>query len=149
MYYSKSSSTRREGRIIVPENYSGNTFRVKDESTRRNSFEETPPKMDEVTAGEPLPYFAHSTVQGEPSDDRAEEIKSAESTEESEKKEEKSPSLLSSILPPKSSGGGLLSSLLHDIDVEEIIILGLLLVLWRDDTDDDVLLLLIILLFLK
>lgn len=136
MYYSKNSPTRHGERIIVPENYSGNAFRVKDETDRH-----TPPP-ESTYINEDIPSSPQDIPVSEPSEPVS------ESVPEGKKERERKDSFLSGLMPPKSNGG-LLSSIFHDIDIEDILIFALIFLIYQDDSDDDVLLLLIILLFLK
>ena len=137
MYYSKNSPIRHGERIIVPENYSGNAFRVKDETDRHTP----PPENTYINEAVPDVSQEISEPQPQPSEPASESISEG-------KEKERKNSFLSGLMPPKSNGG-LLSSIFHDIDIEDILIFALIFLIYQDDPDDDVLLLLIILLFLK
>ena len=146
MYYSKNSPTRHGERIVVPENYSGNAFRVKDETDRHTPQAEATYKKEEQLSSEALVADRAEPAQDIATPPQAEP--ESQAMAHAEEKSEKKPSLLSSLLPPKTNGG-LLSSIFHDIDIEDILVFALLLMLYQDDSDDDVLILLLILLFLK
>ena len=136
MYYSKNSPQRHTERLIVPENYSGNAFRVKDETDRRETRS---------------PYTAPAPDLTEPVEVAALQEEKAETdtpTDSSKRIENERPSFLSGLLP-KNSGDGALSSLLRDINIEDILLFALVFLMYQDDPDDDILLLLIILIFLK
>lgn len=143
MYYSKTSPSRHGERITVPQNYSGNAFRVKDESERRrydgalSSAEEAP--LTDATPQE-IPM-----MQEEPISPAEEEETSAPPTHNpTPEKDRAEPASVS-----HSQGGGLLSSILQGTSLEDIILIALTFMMLQDETNDDVLLLLIILLFLK
>ena len=133
MYYSKNQA-QRSGRVIVPENYSGNAFRVKDESERRPVQKESEPHIS--------PSFVAAEPPLSPPFEKEQYLDAEERTEEVGECEKPAP-------PQKPSGAGLLSGIFNDIDLEDIIFLGLLWVLFQDDASDDALLLIIALLLLK
>lgn len=147
MYYSKNSPTRHGERIVVPENYSGNAFRVKDETDRHSPQAQGTYKKEQPLSSEAIEASVSESVQENTAAPQTEPAQEATARTEEEKSEKKT-SFLSSLLPPKTNGG-LLSSIFHDIDIEDILVFALLLILYQDDSDDDILLLLLILLFLK
>ena len=136
MYYSRNSPQRQGERIVIPVNYSGNTFKVKDETDRR---EPRPPYTEPDTD-------ATDDVESEAL--LTEEVSVSESTENQKPKEDEKSSSLSENLP-KSNAESTLSSLLRDINIEDLLLFSLVFLMYRDDPDDDILLLLILLIFLK
>lgn len=137
MYYSKTSPSRHGERITVPQNYSGNAFRVKDESERRRY--EPAPSSDEETRPTEAPFdiAPQAEAEGEENEDRG--------ARTGERGEDRSAPVSAS----RSGGGGLLSSLFQGTSLEDVLLIALTFMILQDETNDDVLLLLIILLFLK
>ena len=115
--------------MIVPENYSGNAFRVKDETSRHVQRDE---KEIEREAPELPP--------------KSETASSDIDRNSADEKEKETP--LSGIFSNGASGISL-SSLLHDVNAEDIFLLALIFLIYREDPNDDLLLLLVFLLFLK
>ena len=146
MYYSKNQA-QRSTRVIVPENYSGNAFRVKDESDRRPAPKESEPHISPSFVAEPPFSPPFEKEQYFAADERTEEACERENPPHTP------PQAHTPAPPPtppqKPSGAGLLSGIFNDIDLEDIIFLGLLWLLFQDDASDDALLLIIALLLLK
>ena len=113
--------------MIIPENYSGNAFRVKDETERHVQRDE---KEIERGADE-LPQKSETVTK---------DIDQGAA-------DEKEPRL-SDIFSNGTSGLSL-SSILRDVNAEDIFLLALIFLIYREDPNDDLLLLLVFLLFLK
>lgn len=130
MYYSKNASQRNGGRLVIPSNYGGNAFKVKDETDRR----EVRPPYDPPESEEMSPHILQA-------DASSDEPSPADAPEN-----ERS---FSDGAQNGRSDGGFMSALLQRLTLEDILLFALVFLTYRDDPDDDILLLLIILVFLK
>jgi hypothetical protein len=117
MYYSKNSGST----LNIPRNYSGNTFRVIDETERGKIFEK-----------EPSPEKIENKIFLESNKN------CCEKTEEICEKNEQKPNNPSPL-----------SALFSSISVEDLLLLGLIFVIHQDNPNDSTLLLLLILLLAK
>ena len=117
MYYNKNSAST----LNIPRNYSGNTFRVIDETERGKNFEKEdyPQKIEEKNFLESNQNCCE---------------KAGEFCEKNEQK------------PINPSP---LSALFSSISVEDLLLLGLIFVIHQDNPNDSTLLLLLILLLAK
>ena len=119
MYYSKNSGST----LNIPRNYSGNTFRVIDETERER------PQSKESTT--------HQT-------ERDNENFLNKNDRPHTKKDEKC-----DVFDHKPSNFSSISSLFSEISVEDILLLGLIFVIHQENPNDSTLLLLLILLLAK
>lgn len=119
MYYSKNGS----GTLTVPRNYSGNTFRVIDETERIRTPMKEQPLDHHDTNYENLTVQSHNFS--------------------------KNTAPIFEDVNQKSSENSLLSSLFQDISVEDILLLSIISVIHQDNSTDPILLLLLILLLAK
>lgn len=179
MYYSKNYSNNRAQTVNIPHNYSGNTFRVLDETDRtyRKDFDETKTensdaerrfssgfgesegvlrdlKGEEERPREQYSVYGNEDEHRERSCDCDGDCKrdcDCERDCERECKSKKCPSpSLSSVLPKSlCQDNSPLSKLLSNISVEDVLLLGIMLVIYTDNPSDPTLILLLVLLLAK
>lgn len=135
MYYSKNHSAS----INVPRNYSGNTFRVIDESDRTYKEDKSAISKEE-----------QKTVYEEPTQDFFEE-RSSEKRQSNTKdfSEAERADKRPTAFPSKTNSIPFLSHLISSISIEDFLLLGLIIVIHQENPDDSTLLLLLILLLTK
>ncbi len=138
MYYSKNYPKNRNQTITVPRNYSGNTFRVIDE-TERTYPRDTEEDKDRVSGTDR--HFSDK--------DHPHSFKNRRDSIETEKHPCTSPPLSSLLPKAMSNKDTAIAGLLSNVSVEDVLLLGIMLVIYTNDPSDPTLLLLLILLLAK
>lgn len=123
MYYSKNGGNT----INIPRNYSGNTFRVIDETER-----------DRIPKKEHTTDFANDEDNDQNENFRSKNDAFAKNSEP-----------VCEISEPKHNVSPSISALFSGISVEDLLLLGLIFVIHQENPNDSTLLLLLILLLAK